>query len=252
MIFRLILPSNIIIMRLISFYKKQQFIVKPYSIFMNPFFIIRLGLYKGIKEKAKMMQGRLLDFGCGLKPYRSLFFNVKEYIGLDMENEGHSHEKEQIDVFYDGKTIPFGDGHFDSVFSSEVFEHVFDIEPILTELNRVLVKDGQILVSVPFAWNEHEIPNDFGRYTSFGLEHLLKKAGFEILESKKSGHFAAVIAQYIILYFYELLPTKNKFLKNLKNTILFFPLVIPVFLLSICMPRNKSLYFNNIILARKI
>jgi SAM-dependent methyltransferase len=238
-------------MSLISFYKKQQFLVKPYSILINPFYIIRLGLYKAIKEKALKMQGKLLDFGCGQKPYKSLFKNVNEYIGLDMENDGHSHEMEQIDVFYDGKTIPFENEHFDSIFSSEVFEHVFDLEPILKELNRVLKKGGQMLVSVPFAWNEHEIPNDFGRYTSFGLEHIIKNAGFEIVESEKTGHFASVVAQYMVLYIYEIFRTKNKLLTVIKNFLL-FPLVLIVLIISFCMPRNNTLYFNNIILARKI
>jgi SAM-dependent methyltransferase len=238
-------------MKIIEFYKNQQFLIKPYSIFFNPFFIIRRGLFLGIKENARNLNGRLLDFGCGSKPYQSLFVNVQQYIGLDMENEGHSHEKETIDVFYDGKTIPFDNEHFDSIFSSEVFEHIFEIEPILKELNRVLKNGGMMLVSVPFAWNEHEVPNDFGRYTSFGLEHLLNKAGFEIIESIKTGHFAAVLAQYSVLYFYEIFRTKNKYLNILKNLLL-FPLVLLGLMLSACMPRNKSLFFNNIVLARKI
>jgi SAM-dependent methyltransferase len=234
-----------------SIYKNQQFIVKAYSIFINPFFIIRLGLFKGLKEMALKMDGRLLDFGCGSKPYKTLFKKVAEYIGLDIENEGHSHKKEQIDVYYDGKTIPFENEHFDSVFSSEVFEHIFDIEPILLEINRVMRKDGLLLVSVPFAWNEHEIPNDFGRYTSFGLEHLLKKSGFEIIESRKTGHFAAVIAQYTALYIYELIHTKNKYFNILTNILLVFPFILLGFIISWCLPRNKTLFFNNIILARK-
>ena len=53
-----------------------------------------------------------MDFGCGSKPYKSLF-NVEEYLGVDYYNEGHPHENEQIDVFYDGKNLPFPDNYFD-------------------------------------------------------------------------------------------------------------------------------------------
>ena len=239
-------------MGFLNFYKNQQFLVKPYSIFINPFYIIRKGLYDGLRPKALLLSGKLLDFGCGSKPYLQLFKNVSEYIGLDMENEGHSHKREQIDVYYDGKIIPFENEHFDSIFSSEVFEHIFDLEPILVELNRVLKKDGRILISVPFAWNEHEIPVDFGRYTSFGLEHVMKKAGFEVIESKKAGHFASVIAQYTSLYVYELTRTKNKFLNLFISIILINPITIIGLILSSLMPRNRTLYFNNILLARKI
>jgi SAM-dependent methyltransferase len=238
-------------MSLSAIYKKQQFLIKPYSILINPFFIIRAGLYSNLKKIAPKLTGNLLDFGCGTKPYRSLFTNLQHYIGLDIENEGHPHENEPIDVFYDGKTIPFPDQHFDSIFSSEVFEHVFDIEPILNELNRVLKTNGQLLISLPFAWNEHEIPNDFARYTSFGIKHILEKAGFEVTETKKTGHFAAVIAQYITLFIYELIKTKNKYINIMLNILFISPFSVTGFIISYIMPRNTSLYFNNIILAKK-
>ena len=44
-------------------------------------YIIRNGLYKAIKINANIFKGKMLDFGCGSKPYKSLFTNVVEYIG---------------------------------------------------------------------------------------------------------------------------------------------------------------------------
>ena len=74
----------------------------------------------------------MMDFGCGSKPYKSLF-NVNEYVGVDYHGQGHSHVNEQIDVFYDGVLLPFPDNYFDSVFSTEVFEHVFNLENLNPE-----------------------------------------------------------------------------------------------------------------------
>ncbi len=111
------------------------------------FYFIRTALYRKIKDFAPQMQGKMLDFGCGSKPYQSLFYNVKEYIGLDYDGEGHSHHNENIDVYYNGKVIPFENEYFDSIFSSEVFEHLFNIEEILPELHRVLKTKGKILVN---------------------------------------------------------------------------------------------------------
>src|ERR1700754_4535244 len=88
----------------------------------NAYYFIRNALYKKVKFYAPQLDKKLLDFGCGSKPYQSLFTNVSEYIGLDYASEGHSHANESIDVMYDGKKIPFADEYFDSVFSSEVFE----------------------------------------------------------------------------------------------------------------------------------
>ena len=97
-----------------------------------PAYLTRNRLLKAIAAYAKELKGVMMDFGCGSKPYKSLF-TVEKYIGIDYENPGHPHINEQIDVFYDGKKIPFDDAYFDSVFSSEVFEHVFNLDEILKE-----------------------------------------------------------------------------------------------------------------------
>ena len=234
-----------------EFYKNQQFQTNFFSVFFNPFFIIRQSLYKTIKKHTHKLNGIMLDFGCGSKPYQSLFYNVEKYIGLDIENEGHTHKNEDIDVFYDGKKIPFENEYFDSLFASEVLEHVFDIDKSLIEINRVLKKDGLALFTLPFAWNEHETPNDFGRYTSFGIKHILEKHNFKIIEFNKTGHFAAVIAQYQILYIYELFAPKSKYLKIVFNLIFISPVTILGYVFISIMPRNKSLYFNNVVLVKK-
>ncbi|MFN8257023.1 MAG: class I SAM-dependent methyltransferase [Bacteroidales bacterium] len=238
-------------MTIYNIYRKQLFNPNFFSLFINPFFIIRRNLYKCLKTEAPKLSGKVLDFGCGSKPYKSLFVNAVEYIGLDIENEGHSHEKEDIDFYYDGKTIPFGNEVFDSVFSSEVFEHIFELDNSLDEISRVLKKNGKLLISLPFAWNEHEIPNDFARYTSFGIIYLLEKHGFKVASITKAGHFAEVVAQFVPLYIYELIATKKKFLNLFLNLFFISPFIVVGFLVSHVLPVNKSLYFNNVILAEK-
>jgi ubiquinone/menaquinone biosynthesis C-methylase UbiE len=122
-----------------------------------------------MKKYADELSGKLLDFGCGAKPYKSLFSHVFEYIGVDVENEGHSHENENIDIYYDGHTLPFKNETFDCILSNEVLEHVPNLRESLTELNRVLKPGGKIMVTVPFVCFEHELPYDFRRFTVNGL-----------------------------------------------------------------------------------
>ena len=69
-------------------------------------YILRKKLLLAINKYSHFMQGKMMDFGCGSKPYKSLF-NVNEYVGVDFQGQGHSHENEQIDVFYDGVLLPF-------------------------------------------------------------------------------------------------------------------------------------------------
>ena len=238
-------------MSLTQIYKKQQFHPNFLSVFINPFFMVRWMLLNKLKPEIVKLKGKVLDFGCGQKPYKSLFSEAEEYIGVDIENEGHNHEKEDIDFYYDGKKLPFDNNCFDHVFSSEVLEHVFNHDEILPEIYRVLRNGGYFLVTVPFSWEEHEVPHDNCRFTHFGIENLLIKHGFSIIESKKSGHFFAVISQYFINYIRELIFTKNKYFNILLNLIFISPFTIILGILSLIAPRKHSLYFNTIILAQK-
>jgi SAM-dependent methyltransferase len=217
-------------------------------------YILRSKLYAVVKKHAGYMKGRMMDFGCGSKPYRSLL-NVKEYVGVDYEGQGHSHENEQIDVFYDGVTLPFPDNHFDSVFSSEVFEHVFNLEEILLEIKRVMKPGAKILVTCPFAIPEHEQPNDYARYSSFGLKHLFEKNGFKVVEYEKIGNFFEAIMQ-LRISFYQLVlfPKLNKLVivRPLIEAI-FYPIVnIYTIVFSKIFPRKNILYLNNAIVCEKL
>jgi len=67
---------------------KQAFMPSRTGIILNPFYLIRRGLMHAIHAEASAMRGVLLDFGCGSRPYETIF-NVEKYIGLDIENSGH-------------------------------------------------------------------------------------------------------------------------------------------------------------------
>ena len=229
---------------------KEMFNPKLLGLFTNPFYITRKALYKGIYANRAYFRGRLLDFGCGQKPYKDLF-DVQEYIGMDIEVSGHDHNNEQIDVYYDGKTIPFANNYFDSVFSSEVFEHVFNLKEILDEIFRVLKPDGSLFVTLPFVWDEHEAPYDFARYTSFGTERLLKESGFKIIKIEKSTNYVETVFQLWNAYLYQFVFPRNTFLKAIMTTVFIAPITILGIILSKILPINKSFYHDNIVVAKK-
>ena len=219
----------------------------------HPFYFIRQGLLKGIAKHAKEMKGKLLDFGCGSKPYQS-FFNVDEYIGVDYENSGHPHANEQIDFFYDGKYLPFENNSFDNVLCSEVVEHVFNLDEALHEIHRVLKPTGKLLITCPFVWSEHEVPHDYARYTQFALKDILEKKGFEILSFNKSGNFIQTCFQLLVLYFYQ--QSNSKLLKFppfrwLYKFLFYFILNVKGIFFSWLLPNNSTMYLNNIVLAIK-
>jgi SAM-dependent methyltransferase len=192
-------------------YRKQDFNPDFWGLFTNPFYIARKGLYHSIKSLAPEITGNVLDVGCGRKPYRELF-NYSEYVGMDIENPGHDHANEEIDIFYDGKHFPFSEEKFDNIVCNQVLEHVFEPEMFLGEINRVLKTGGHLLLTVPFVWDEHEQPNDYARYSSFALKHLLNQYGFHLKKEIKSVSDIRLIFQLINAYTYKKVMTKNKYL----------------------------------------
>lgn len=234
---------------LIGFINKQQFQPGFWGVFVNPFFISRKNLLKAMKHFSQRLHGKTLDIGCGTKPYQQYFTNT-EYIGLEIEIQTNRQEK-KADFYYDGKTFPFPDGTFDSALSNQVLEHVFTPNDFLKEVNRVMKREGILLLSVPFVWDEHEQPYDYARYSSFGLEHILKQNGFEILEQKKLGTPVETIFQLINAYLYKV----TKKIPIIKQTTTFFIMsffTIAGLIASKILPANEDLYLDNIILLKKV
>jgi len=240
--------------KMIDFLKKSiqkaKFEPKILGFCINNNYLIRRELNSQIKKNALNATGILLDFGCGTKPYQKYFTNVSRYIGIDLKIEGWEHRQDTVDFFYDGKTIPFEDNYFDTMLCTEVLEHVFNIEELLSEFQRVLKPNGTALITTPFMWEEHEMPHDFGRYTTPALIYLYEKYGFEIVSHHKTGNNIKVIAQFSINYVKSLLPA-NKILKQilLVPFIIYFNFVGSIF--GFLLPGDKSVYFNNVFVLRK-
>jgi SAM-dependent methyltransferase len=186
---------------LLELKKKNDYRPVWYSIFINPFFIIRLGLYRAIKDFAgKNDGGKLLDVGCGSRPYEKLFPG-SEYTGIDVEGGGHKPEDKMPDKYFDGLNIPYDGGSFDKAICTEVLEHSPEPEKLINEIARVLKTNGAFYLTVPFVWYEHEVPYDFQRFTSFGLKKLLEKDFVVESISPISGVFGtvgAIISAFVI------------------------------------------------------
>jgi SAM-dependent methyltransferase len=231
--------------------KKEKFNPGIIGFFINYNFLIRKSIHAAIKNNANQLGGSLMDFGCGTKPYKSLFVNVKEYIGIDFKIDGRKDNYSVVDQFYDGKVIPFENDRFDSLLCTEVLEHVYNIEVVLKEFNRVLKMNGKALITTPFMWEEHEMPYDFARYTTPALKHMYQKNGFKIIDNFQTGNYIQVIFQFSLNYFKNILPT-NKYIRQvfLLPFILFFNIFGILF--SFLFPIDKTAYFNNVFVLEKI
>jgi SAM-dependent methyltransferase len=231
--------------------QREMFLVKPWSILINPFFIIRRGIYRGIEKHAPSMSGKILDVGCGSKPYEELFTSANSYVGIDLEQTGHDHENSKVDVYYDGSTIPFPDSNFDGVVCFEVFEHIFNLEEVLSEIRRVTKQNGKLLVTLPFAWDEHEQPYDFARYTSFGIRHILEKAGFHVESVFKTTTYVEALAQLTIAYISQHIGPKNLALAAVFQLLIVFPLTVLALFTKTFLPKRNELFCNLVVVATR-
>jgi SAM-dependent methyltransferase len=244
-------PYSAMFQKLVGRLHREAFITSPLGIIISPVYFIRDGLYKNIASLAPRLSGDLLDFGCGSKPYESLFGNATSYTGVDVQVSGHDHARSRIDVFYDGERLPFADERFDGAVAFEVFEHVFNIDQVLREIRRTLKPGGQLLLSIPFAWDEHEAPYDFARYTSFGIRHILEQNGFEVVVMRKTTTFVLALCQLFIAYLTKHVLPQNKPVARLFQLLLIFPLNVLSLLLDFILPKRDQYYSNSVVLARK-
>ena len=220
------------------------------AILYNPLFLFRSNLFREIKKVSKNFNGEILDLGCGSKPYLKLFNKCDSYIGLDINESGHNHKHSSIDIFYDGKSIPFQDNKFDNAVSFEVVQSVPDIEKTFSELSRVTKKDGLILFTIPFAWEECEQPYDFIRLTEFGIKKLVKDNNLKLFKYKKIGNHFSASMQTLISYIIYQLPKDRRFLKYFFILSLSLPLNIFGIIGSSILPKTYDYYHGSLFILK--
>ena len=199
-------------------------------------------LKKYLKISVPYLKGRLLDAGCGMKPYKDMF-QCDEYVGIEMSATF------KPDVVGDLKNMDmFEDESFNSVLSNQVLEHIDDVEKVIAEMYRVLKPGGYLCVTVPFISRLHGMPHDYWRFSPSGLKYLLEKNGYQIITIEQMGGFLTTQIFLWQFYLYE---------KALKYTVtqylysILLAVINPFSLLLNYIDRDKTTPFNYLALARK-
>jgi SAM-dependent methyltransferase len=148
------------------------------------------------------LRGRLIDIGCGEKPYRQMLSSfVTEHVGVDHAET--LHDKAQVDLIGTAYQIPAENESFDSALCTAVLEHLEEPEQALRECYRVLKRGGIAIYSVPFIWHLHEEPRDFYRFSKYGLQYLFDKTGFDVVEIKALSGFWVTFGQLFVYNIYR-------------------------------------------------
>jgi len=159
----------------------------------DPQYLLKRPMFEHVRESRGYAKGKLLDVGCGNRPYLEVFRDdVSSYVGLDPDRRGS-----RPDVVGRANALPFADGSFDTVLSIAVIEHVPEPDRMLDEIHRVLCGGGHLILLAPQYWRLHEEPDDYFRFTRYGLEHLARSRGFALVDMRAQGGAWNVAGQAI-------------------------------------------------------
>jgi SAM-dependent methyltransferase len=132
-----------------------------------PSYWIRAPLARWLEAEGRTATGlRILDVGCGVKPYLPFFERASDYVGVDVV------ANEYADVIAPVEALPLDDASFDLVLCVQVLEHADDPAQAVRELHRVTKPGGRVLASTHGTQVYHPSPQDHWRWTHTGLERL--------------------------------------------------------------------------------
>ena len=116
-------------------------------------------------------------------------------------------EKRKPDIIMDAQELKFEDQKFDYIFILEVLEHISNPFKAVEEIHRVLDNEGEVILSTPFCYGMHDTPNDYYRFTKFGIKKIFINYD-EIFIEKRTGFIWTVLVLFARLIF-----SKKKFHK---------------------------------------
>ncbi len=137
--------------------------------------------------------GSLLDLGCGKVPLYEVYRqNIYDSICADWANSLHT--TIHLDLVLDlNSPLPYSPSSFDTVLMTDVLEHVYRPQQLISEVTRILRPNGKIIIGVPFLHWLHETPHDHFRYTRYSLERMCIENGLELVTITETGGFPEVI-----------------------------------------------------------
>ena len=158
----------------------------------------------------------VLDVGCGDGEHygKYILSLTKEYYGIDVSLSSVENAKKlgiKAILHNLEEEFPFENSFFDVVITFDILEHLFDPEVVLNECQRVLKKDGILIVNIPnIVHIENRLQFLFGKFNPGGspltnwdrpwvdphirfftkkiIIKLLKKIGFQIVEFLPEGN----------------------------------------------------------------
>lgn len=139
-------------------------------------------LYRAVRANAApFLTRKILDAGSGKGAWESVLTELGTVTAVDLAADGRP------DAVADLKTLPFCNAAFDAVFCSQVLEHERRPGALMAELSRVLRAGGALVLTAPHLSRLHDAPDDYFRFTAYGLRALAENAGLQVKRLVPAG-----------------------------------------------------------------
>jgi SAM-dependent methyltransferase len=162
------------------------------------FFIGKRLFHRAFRRYAlPCLRGRILDVGAGASPF-ARYLAGQRYISLEREL------RFRPTVIGSAAILPFAGCVFNGVICTEILEHLRDPRACLSEIERVLRPGGYLYVTAPMLWPLHYEPEDYYRFTGYGLRALAEECGFETLAIEPLGGLFSFLSMRLCEKWYNL------------------------------------------------
>jgi SAM-dependent methyltransferase len=146
-------------------------------------------LLPAMARHGKASNGRVLDLGCGLSPWRRFFPYASAFIRMDR----YAADTDVI-VINDIYRLPLEDCTVDTVLLSRMLGDIPDQRGLMAELARVLSPGGRILIYEAISYPQHDLPHDYWRVLPAGLRWAAESANLEVEELIYCGGYGTQLA----------------------------------------------------------
>ena len=131
---------------------------------------------------------KILDIGCGKKPYKKLL-KKSDYVGLDV----CECEYAAPDIIGNSESISCDNSSFDAVMTVFVLDDSYHIKQTFSEISRVLKSGGYYFAFEARSTSIHNPPFDFFRFAPNAMIKLAKEVNLEFIRyDTYGGDFANI------------------------------------------------------------
>ena len=154
----------------------------------------------------------ILDIGCASGELLSLFKNNNwETTGIEPNENARNFAIKNygLNVLEEAALLKFEDEKFNAITMWHVLEHVSDLNGRISEIKRILKKDGVFIVAVPNCdsydadyykefWAAYDVPRHLYHFTPKTIETLMSKFNFKIekiLPMKFDSYYVSLLSE---------------------------------------------------------